>query len=543
MEEHISEINKNIELINEEIDNKQSHHSLDDNDLINEENLKKIQSILLTLENYNFHHFTVKNEIECLHSQINNCSLKERVVLGTVLSLVKVKKNKGKKKFLTYKDILEAENKEKKLNEEKKDIEDEDEFNIDEKIFTAVDRVAHKTLHKEKNEKNIKICQIYNDLNDFEFKESEKNNIGYSNIDKLINSLKEKRANIEYIAIKSIIVSMMNLTQELINIYYKISEQMNLNINVNMISDEQCINEDDNESIDINPNIFENLFNDYVFTCNRCSFLENYFIESFNNFRNTYKIDFTLAELFTDIFWDGIFHNELLCKKFISLYIGNDTCNEKIRKTLGKIIKIISDISIPLKSQIIELLSLKKIDKEKDLISSVITQKNINQDNFQSELLLNNVNNKIALNSENINNIINIDKNENENEIKEEIKEDIKDKKEKKYCENEMENKTVDEIYNYINDNSDVKVKKKRRKKKKQNKKNEIKIEINTIKDNNNNKDNNNDIINQINEEEEDDIVLQFKQDIIKNVIDANQINKIKPVISDNFLKLISQKY
>ena len=337
MEEHISELHKNIKLINEEIDNQQAKHNFDDSDLINEENLKKIKTILLTLGNYNFNNYTEKNEIECFYSQINNSSEKERIVLDTVVSLVKERKQKNKKMFFSYKDIIEDENEENKI---KKDIE-EDESIVDEKIFTAVDRVAHKTLHKEKNEKNIKICQIYNDLSDFEFKYSDKN-IGYNNIDKLINNIKQKRINIQYIAIKSIIVSMMNLTQELINNYYKISEEMNLNMNVNVISDEEYINDDENELVEINPNVFEILFNDYVFTCNRCSFLENYFIESFNNFRNTYKIDFTLSELFSDIFFDGIFHNKFLCKKFISLYIGNEKCNEKIRKILAKIIKIIS---------------------------------------------------------------------------------------------------------------------------------------------------------------------------------------------------------
>ena len=539
MEEHISELHKNIKLINEEIDNQQAKHNFDDSDLINEENLKKIKTILLTLGNYNFNNYTEKNEIECFYSQINNSSEKERIVLDTVVSLVKERKQKNKKMFFSYKDIIEDENEENKI---KKDIE-EDESIVDEKIFTAVDRVAHKTLHKEKNEKNIKICQIYNDLSDFEFKYSDKN-IGYNNIDKLINNIKQKRINIQYIAIKSIIVSMMNLTQELINNYYKISEEMNLNMNVNVISDEEYINDDENEIVEINPNVFEILFNDYVFTCNRCSFLENYFIESFNNFRNTYKIDFTLSELFTDIFFDGIFHNKFLCKKFISLYIGNEKCNEKIRKILAKIIKIISDISIPLKSKIIELLPLKKINQEKDLMSTIITNKNSNIDYIQNDSLLSNVSNKFPINSENIININNSDKNEieieNESEIKDVIKEEKKNKKEKKFSESEMEHKTVDEIYNYINDNSDVKVKKKKRNKKKKNKKIQINKEINIInediKDNSIN-------LNQIIEEVDDEIVLKFKQEISANFIDANRINKIKPVISENFLKIISEKY
>ena len=120
--------------------------------------------------------------------------MKERVVLETLINLSKSNKNQNKQKFLKYENILDKNDNEKL---------EQNEFDIDEKIFKAVGRVAHKTLHKEKNEKNNKICQIYNDLSDFEFKESDKS-IGYNNIDKLINNLKEKRPYLEFIAKTSI---------------------------------------------------------------------------------------------------------------------------------------------------------------------------------------------------------------------------------------------------------------------------------------------------------------------------------------------------
>ena len=74
-------------------------------------------------------------------------------------------------------------------------------------------RVAQKTLNKDKNEKSKNIIyQICNDLNHFEFEESEKS-IGYNNVYKLINSLKEKNPYVEFIDIKAIIVAMINLKQ------------------------------------------------------------------------------------------------------------------------------------------------------------------------------------------------------------------------------------------------------------------------------------------------------------------------------------------
>ena len=110
---------------------------------------------------------------------------------------------------------------------------------------------------------------------------------------------------------------------------------------MNIINEENDISNDEDEfdSFELNPKIFEILFNDYIFMSNRCSFLENYFTESFNNFRNKYKMDFNLCDLFTDVFWNKIFHNKILCKKFIGIYIGNDKCEDNIRKILAKIIK------------------------------------------------------------------------------------------------------------------------------------------------------------------------------------------------------------
>jgi hypothetical protein len=279
--------------------------------------------------------------------------------------------------------------------------------------------------------------------------------------------------------------------------------------------------------IKINPKIFEILFNDYIFISNRCSFLENFFIESFNNFRTKYQIDFELNDLFTDIFWDKIFHNKIICRKFINLYIGNDKCDENIRKILSKIIKLISEKSIPIKSKIIKTLSLNNLeDPDVDLISSIITQKNINCDVLKNEKIINNVNYK-AINPEEI--IINGTNNDKNEIILEEKKEEKKEDEKKKpiYTNNEMDYKSVDEIYNYINDGTEVKTKKKKRNKKKKNKKNE-KINSNEEKKE---------------DEENDDIVNKFKEDIIKDVIDANRINKIKPVFSENFLNIISQKY
>ena len=77
-------------------------------------------------------------------------------------------------------------------------------------------------------------------------------------------------------------------------------------------------------------------------------------------------------------------------------------------------------------------------------------------------------------------------------------------------------------------------IKKRRKEEIKKKKKKTIEEEI----QNKNKEDKNETVI-----EKEDLIVNEFKQFIIDNIIDANKINKIKPVISQNFLNIISEKY
>ena len=506
MMKQITELNESIELLKQELDY-QDKKKAEDPEYMNEENRNRIKSILSTLENYNFHHYTVRNEIETLYPKTRNCSIRETILLGTILSIIKANKITEKNNFLNYDDIL-------KVKKEEEKIEDENNFDIEKKLFNTIDIMTHKTLHIEKEEK---ICEIYNNINYFEFKENDKN-IGIDDIDKLINTLKNKQPNIEFIAIKSIIISLYNISQEIINTYYKIPEMTNLNSNSNPINNKEK-NDSDIEIIDIEPSIYENLYNDYIFINNKCTILEQHFIQSFNNFKDKYKMNFTLSELFTDIFWNKIFHNKDLSLKFIDIYIGKDICDEKIRKILNKILNTIGEIQIPLVGQVMTSLSLNLFQNgEIDLIASLIVQKNINQDLIHKEFLLNCLNEKTS------------SKKIKTKEIK---KENIKDKKDNNsFNGNEMENKTVDEIYKYINENNNEKNKKKKRKNRKKNKKNEMIIK--SLNEENKNK---------INQEREDYIVNEFKKDIIQNMVDANQINKIKPVVSEKFLKIISEKY
>ena len=536
--EQISNINA---IRNEEMEEDSNNSFTESSSTINKQPLNSIQSLLLQLDRYPLKKLDIKTEIECFYSQINNCSIKERLVLETLLKINQSCSNSKKPKVLSYKDIVQSFNDKSK---KKNSYYNEDYFNIDNKIFNEIDTIVHKTLHKKTivDGKSVKICSIYNDLNTVALKEKE----NFEYIDKLINTFNKRGTykNMEFLAIKTIVVALINLTEELINNYFIKSTEINLS---NIMEEEYYFSEDgdNNESslIIFKPNLFETILNDYVFTSNMCPFLENYFIESFNNFREKYQISFSLSELFTDIFWNCIFHNKILSNKFISIYIGNDNCCKNIRIALSKIIKIISDTSFALKSKALQLLSLNYLENKNDidLMTAIVELKNTNRDLIKNENIISHVNNKMGINQEymefsannnNDNNNTSKKESKNNSEIKMEKKEknENNDKKENKVNElneSDLEHKTVDELYNYINDNQGMKSKKKKRTKKKKAKKMENKNKE-FIEDNDNKAN------------EEDLVVKQFKIDLLQKVVNANEINKIKPVLSDKWIQMIS---
>ena len=539
--EQISNINV---IRSEELEEDSNNSFTESSNTINKQPLNSIQSLLLQLDRYPLKKLDIKTEIECFYSQINNCSIKERLVLETLLKIKQSCSNSKKHKVLSYKDIVPSFNDKSK---KKNSYYNEEYFNIDNKIFNEIDTIVHKTLHKKTivDGKSVKICSIYNDLNTVALKEKE----NFEYIDKLINTFNKRGTykNMEFLAIKTIVVALINLTEELINNYFVKSTEINLN---NLMEEEYYFSEDcdNNESnlIIFKPNLFETILNDYVFTSNMCPFLENYFIESFNNFREKYQISFSLSELFTDIFWNCIFHNKILSTKFISIYIGNDNCCKNIRIALSKIIKIISDTSFALKSKVLQLLSLSYLENKNDidLMTAIVELKNTNRVLIKNENIISHVNNKMGINQEymeftannnNDNNNTNKKESKNNSEIKVEKKEkdennDINSKNENKineFNESDLEHKTVDEVYNYINDNQEMKSKKKKRTKKKKAKKLENKNK--EFKEDNDNKTN-----------EEDLVVKQFKIDLLQKVVNANEINKIKPVLSEKWIQMIS---
>ena len=492
--------------------------------------------------------------------RIENCDIKERILLTSINDL-KAEIDNNDFQFIEF-------DNNKNMTNENKD------YNNINSLFIEIDKMVHLTLHKKKmiNGKEIKDCNFYDNEQLFEFGKNVKNN----NIDKKIVNLKKENKNFEFFTIKSIMISLTNLISEYVQKYLaKNKEGKKIEFDLEKL---------ENFDIIIEPNIFEDIYKDFVYQSNLCSSeLEEYFIISLNCFRKKYQMNFTLSELFTDIFWNIIFHNKELCNSFINFYLNEEIYGD-IKIYLKKIMKIILSVNIPLKHQIVELLQITQLNsyEKNDLMTLIVEQKklhhneivalekekenlnkinnnkkleeiNINKnENKNNNLIINNLknvesikyniitandistlkkqnpsllsvcnsNNKI-LNKENN---IKKEKENKEKEIKREEnnKNYVNKKNKEKFAIDDMEHKTVDEIYNYINDDKIVKNKKKKKSRKnRKNKKEEIMVEQNQ-------------------EEIEDSIVIKFKEDLSDKLIHARSITKIKPIISESWIKYIS---
>ena len=500
-----------------------------------------------------FKNFLLKTKIDSngdinfLNENNKDYDITEKIVLNSILKL-NLGNDIEEQNILSFK-------KKMNINDNNEDI------NVYSKIFNSISLVIHKVLHRKSitNEKNVEKCIYFSDFTskkvivgvgagDDEANEKEKNN-SFPEINKSIYKIIEKNKNFEFFSIKSIIISFVNLVSELVNNYLEVKEK---------------------------NNIFEIIYNDFLLKSNLCSAeLEDVFSLNLDNFQKKFKMNFTLSELFTQIFWNFIFHNKTLYNLLIISYLELDT-NEVNKIFLKKILKILCNVSVPLKYQITEILNIYKIPEKDDLMSLIVEEKNKhhneivqaeiekknnnnnnnnnlekkNEDNEHKNTNINtntnkNMNNNLSKNEKgnNYNNIIIANdistikskkQNEKNEEKEKKEKKEEKEKKEKKEEKEEgndgnnengidLEHKTVEEIYNYINEDKVSKTKKKKRARK--NKKNKKE----NIEENKN--------------EKEDIIVVKFKEDLKGKLFHAGNFKKIKPKLSEEWIKNISSYY
>ena len=473
---------------------------------------------------------------------------------------------------------------------------------VEKNIYWVITCEIHKRVHQEKKDFE-EYCHCVKDQKEKYILGSDYN-FKYENIDSNICKLKSANKNIEFIAIKSIFISLYNMTCEFIQKYIEIIEY-NKNNKINEYL------------------IFEYIINDYIYIIDKIKFLNSDFKQSLECFISTYHINFSFENLFKDIFFNLLFHNQQIGFLYIQGFIHSDS---DIKIILKKILVLLSNLK-PLSKNFCKILEIDNLIEFKlDLATKIMEQMDnlpicvgvgkceINKDEEKGEItrkkeiiyirgkirndkaddkfdfaenmsqinmekIFMDVNeddsnrtiirekiiiNKIKkenkdkkldsddevedekeANNNNINNIkennnkeanqINKDKNEENNEdninkIQNETKNnnDCGNKEEeKKEINNKdkmnMDDKSLEEIYEYINKDNKVKNKKKnKRRNKGKSKKNKNEIYDSSINI------------------PEDPLVVQFKNDLKEDFIFANAITKIKPFLSENWIKSIT---
>ena len=296
---------------------------------------------------------------------------------------------------------------------------------------------------------------------------------------KLLDVLKEKFTNIEIFVFKSLITSIMNFILDwAINIE-----------NLDSFFENDYNNPSDSEKFVI---IFEK-FNQMM---NVCQKIEKNFNIIFEKIKKEIEFEFTLIELFTDLFWDFIFRIHQLNCKFGSVYFDG-TLDKKIKIILENIVNILFNIKTPLKKKIGESINLTWILKEKIYLANYILNLKIKNNIYNFEIKP-----KITLPLPAPIPIINLRESFNGIKPPEAIKQEIYIKEDNKIEENKLEDNKIKE--NKLEENKNEE----NQNKTEENEEN--KIEINKVEEN--------DI-------EENDIEENIIEEIVDNKVKGDIIN------------------
>ena len=521
-----------------------------------------------------------KSDIEEAQKLIKTCSQDQQLILIAILE-IQISLGGNENNYIKYEKLTE------KI--------------IEKNIYWVISYEIHTRIHKTKIESK-EYCHYFKDKRS-ENIFSKGKNFRYDNIDSIICQLKCKNKKIEYIAIKSIVISFYNFTCELVEKYLEIMDYKKKN------------NKPNSEYV-----IFNYIINDYAYIIEKIKFINTDFKQSINDFININNIsNFSMENLFKEIFFNIIFHNQILGFQYIQGFIHSDS---ETKQLFIRIIDLVGSIKNPIMKDIVKILNLDGIINYKiDLISKIMEQneqmhicvgvgkceiknddeeeeiigkkeiiyirgkigkkekdkndddfdmdkiiiginkdKNSDEDNDEDEIIEQKIiinkniitKNKQKIESEiegkeedtkiindikenNTDKIINIDNESNKNnsinfnEIKENNDNKEKDINKSKFDLKDdkinMDEKSLDEICEYINKDNKVKGKKKNKRR------NKAKLKKNKCK---------NEVSESTMDDSEDPVVIQFKNDIKECFINANTITKIKPLISDNFIKRIT---
>ena len=517
-----------------------------------------------------------KSDIEEAQNLIKKCSPDEQSILISILEIQLSLEGK-ENNYIKY----------EKINEKI----------IEKNIYWVITCEIHKRLHKKKTEFE-EYCHCIKDQKE-KYILGSGHNFKYENIDSIICKLKCSNKNIEFISIKSIYISFFNLTCEFIEKYIEIIAYNKKNGINEFLIFEYIINDytyiidkinflnlDFKQSLECFISFFnikfsfENLFKDIFFNLLFHNKIIGFlFIQGFiHSDSDIKKILKNILNLISDI-------KTPFCKN-VGKILGVDNLMEIKCDLTTKILEQIEQLPICVgvgKCEIKNDEDNGEILRKKEIIyiRGKIGRKNNSEDKFDfsekfphlnmekifmdlndddnssrtiiREKIIINKNNKKERNDDNDvqeekeksynkkenitntnndnnnskndeeNNKVSINNNKNDtksNTNREEEK--IKDNKEKD--KENFDNKSIEEIYEYINKDS------KNKNKKKNKKRNKGRGKKNKNKNLNNNSESN---------DAEDPLVIQFKNDLSEELIFANSITKIKPYISENWIKTI----
>lgn len=517
-----------------------------------------------------------KSDIEEAQNLIKKCSPDEQSILISILEIQLSLEGK-ENNYIKY----------EKINEKI----------IEKNIYWVITCEIHKRLHKKKTEFE-EYCHCIKDQKE-KYILGSGHNFKYENIDSIISKLKCSNKNIEFISIKSIYISFFNLTCEFIEKYIEIIAYNKKNGINEFLIFEYIINDyayiidkinflnlDFKQSLECFISFFnikfsfENLFKDIFFNLLFHNKIIGFlFIQGFiHSDSDIKKILKNILNLISDIktpFCKNVGKilgvdnlMEIKCDlttkileqiEQLPICVGVGKCEIKNDEDNGEILRKKEIIYIRGKigrknnsedkfdfSEKFPHLNMEKIfmDLNDDdnssrtiirekIIINKINKKERNDDNDAQEekeksynkkeniTNTNNDNNNSKNDEENNKVSINNNKNDTKSNTNRE-EEKIKDNKEKD--KENFDNKSIEEIYEYINKDS------KNKNKKKNKKRNKGRGKKNKNKNVNNNSESN---------DAEDPLVIQFKNDLSEELIFANSITKIKPYISENWIKTI----
>ena len=517
-----------------------------------------------------------KSDIEEAQNLIKKCSPDEQSILISILEIQLSLEGK-ENNYIKY----------EKINEKI----------IEKNIYWVITCEIHKRLHKKKTEFE-EYCHCIKDQKE-KYILGSGHNFKYENIDSIICKLKCSNKNIEFISIKSIYISFFNLTCEFIEKYIEIIAYNKKNGINEFLIFEYIINDytyiidkinflnlDFKQSLECFISFFnikfsfENLFKDIFFNLLFHNKIIGFlFIQGFiHSDSDIKKILKNILNLISDIktpFCKNVGKilgvdnlMEIKCDlttkileqiEQLPICVGVGKCEIKNDEDNGEILRKKEIIYIRGKigrknnsmdkfdfSEKFPHLNMEKIfmDLNDDdnssrtiirekIIINKINKKERNDDNDAQEekeksynkkeniTNTNNDNNNSKKDEENNKVSINNNKNDTKSNTNRE-EEKIKDNKEKD--KENFDNKSIEEIYEYINKDS------KNKNKKKNKKRNKGRGKKNKNKNVNNNSESN---------DAEDPLVIQFKNDLSEELIFANSITKIKPYISENWIKTI----